>query len=221
MQRSTLIVFALLLLLIGGGVATYLVLSQRTVQPLSTGEDLRGQALFTDGEYGFSMHYPEEMLTDYTFASFYHLPASWRVNTLPEGTGTPVIAVVGYRIRSENSYPRYFDAEVRVGTSVDPKEVERCDQPALEQGEVVLPDTVIHGTTFKTFSFESAGMMQYVKGVSYRTVHNGACFAIEQLQTGSSYRDDPKSSSDVADEVLQAKFKALDAVVKTFTFVQP
>ena len=223
MSRTHLIVLLVLVLAIGIGVAFYLVHSERSAMQGNTEQtpSLTGQAIFTDGEDGFSIRYPEEYQTDDTFMTFYHLPANWRVNAAPHATGTPVIALIGYRTQSENTYPRYFDAEVRIGVSSDPKEVARCEQVGNHEGETALPDTVIGGATFKVFAFESAGMMQYLKGISYRTVHEGKCFAIEQLQTGSSYREDPMSSKDIPDTTLQAHYNALADVVKTFSFSRP
>jgi hypothetical protein len=187
----------------------------------SPGPDLTGQALFVDSELGFTIRYPETYTTDETFKSFYHLPANWRENALPDATGTPVLAIIRYRTESDHSYPRYYDAEVRIGVSSDPQELARCEVAAAEQAETPLPDVLLGGTPFKAFSFQSAGMMQYVKGTSYRALHEGKCFAIEALATGASYRDDPMSADDVPDETLDAAYRDLDAIVKTFAFVAP
>ena len=222
MQRNTLIILAVLLTLITLGVATYMVTSKQMAVPaVSGGSDLRGKSLFTDGEYGFSIIYPDTFQTDYTFASFYHLPATWRVQALSSTTGTPVLAIISYRTEHDHTYPRYFDAEIRIGASQNPKELARCEHASLEQNEKVLNDVSFGTTTFKAFSFGDAAMMQYLRGVSYRTLHKGTCIAIEQIQTGSSYRDDPASSDDIRDATLQLKYHALDEVVKTFMFATP
>lgn len=225
MSRTSLYLLVALLLLIGGSVAGFLVLSKQSVIPENSsdtaGTNVTGQALFSDGEYGFSIRYPQRYATDYTFSTFYHLPAEWRANALPEATGTPILAIIPYRIQSEHSYPRYYDAEVRIGASKDPKEVARCLVVATEQAEQQLPDVMLNGTAFKAFAFQSAGMMQYAKGVSYRTVHNGACIAVEKIAAGSSYRDDPVSSDDVPQATLDAAYTSLDAVVSAFAFTYP
>ncbi len=220
MQR-TIIVFFGVLGVIALAVVFYLVSSSGGLAPTAAISDVTGQEVFTDGEYGFMLRYPHTYEADYTFASFYHLPAAWRVNTLPEATGTPLISVIRYRIASDDSYPRYFDAEVRIGASREPKEIARCETAAAEQNEQQLPDMALGGTMFKAFSFESAGMMQYVKGVSYRTVHEGACIAIEKLAAGSSYREDSPSVNDVPDTKLDAAYASLDAIVATFAFSTP
>jgi hypothetical protein len=222
MHRTTLIALSVLLIAIAASVVIFMIVSSGALAPTATTmPTLVGQALFTDGEYGFTLHYPQELATDYTFTSFYHLPATWRANALPEATGTPILSVIGYRSASDHSYPRYFDAEVRIGASSDPREVARCEQAATEQNEQPLPDVVLGGTTFKAFSFASAGMMQYVKGVSYRTVHEGSCIAVEKIATGSSYRDDPQSAEDIPDATLDAAYASLDPIANSFAFVNP
>jgi hypothetical protein len=214
-----------LIVAIASCVTLFMVVSEhevaRPVGNATSTPDLTGQSIFTDGQYGLSIRYPAADTLDYTFATFYHLPANWRVNTLPDATGTPIVSVIGTRLQSDHSYPRYFDAEVRVGASNDPKEVARCETAAKDQNEQPLPDVVLGGTTFKAFSFEQAAMMQYLKGVSYRTVHEGNCFAIEKLETGSSYKDDPPSKADIPDSVLNADYAKLDAIVQTFSFARP
>ncbi|MGE5541204.1 MAG: hypothetical protein ACM3TU_02885 [Bacillota bacterium] len=221
-MRRTLLILIALIIVIGGGVAFLMVVSQRAAfhpNTASSTPNLAGQAIFTDGEYGFTIRYPQTYTTDYDFASFYHLPANWRSNALPDATGTPIIAIVGYRTASDHSYPRYFDAEVRIGASKDPKEIDRCEVAATDQAERQLPDTNLGGVMFKTFAFEGAGMMQYVKGVSYRVVRNDTCIAIEKLETGSSYRDDPPSAEDIPQATLDQAYQALDKVVESITFV--
>ena len=177
-------------------------------------------SIYTNGEYGFSVMYPSEALLDEVFDPLYRLPSVWRVNALPNETGTPVLNIVTYDTKSEDSYPRYFITQVRIGVSDDPEEVARCEKQASEQGESQLEDVDLNGTTFKAFSFQDAGMMQYVKGVSYRAVHEGRCVAIEKLQIGSSYRDQP-SEKDIPDESLQAEYADLDMIIRSFSFARP
>ncbi|MDB5194917.1 MAG: hypothetical protein JWO84_101 [Parcubacteria group bacterium] len=224
MNRTTLLA-VVLIVLIGVAVSFFLVHSQHmaiTSGPnATTTPNLTGQAIFSDGEHGFTIRYLQSYETDYTFASFYHLPANWRAQALATGTGTPVIAIIGSRTQSDHSYPRYYDAEVRIGASSDPKEVARCLVPATDQGEQQLPDVTLGETSFKAFSFQDAAMMQYLKGVSYRTLHNGSCIAVEKLATGSSYADDPKSKDDIPQATLDQAYAALDAVVATFAFSTP
>lgn len=188
---------------------------------VETPGDVGTFSIYTNGAHGFSILYPEDARLEEAFDPEYHVPNTWRVNALPDVAGTPILALVTFATESENSYPRYYTAQVRIGASSDPREVERCTQPAPEQGETQLADVTLGDTTFSVFSFQSAGMMQYAKGESYRTVHQGLCYAIERIAAGSSYREDPPSPEDIPEEVLEAEYAKLADIIRSFSFARP
>ncbi len=229
MNRSLTIIlgFVLLLALIAGGVAWYLVSSHQqavggAVAPVaSTTEAFTGEAIYTNGPSGFVIRYPETATVEDVFSSYYHLGTGWRANALPNATGTPVVAIVTFDTKSDHSYPRYYDSMVRIGVSSDKRELAGCLVVTKDQGETPLPDATFGGATWKVFAFENAGMMQYVRGVSYRTIHEGKCVAVEKIATGSIYRDDKPSADDIADEVLAKHYEGLDRIVQSFLFVRP
>ncbi|KND47290.1 MAG: hypothetical protein AB199_02585 [Parcubacteria bacterium C7867-004] len=225
MNRATFLTFLALILLIAGGTIWYLTSSHEKAienrQPI-VGEGAtvaEGQAIYTNGTHGFSVFYPESATVDYSFDPTYHLASTWRASALPDSTGTPVVSFIPYSVKSDSTYPRYYIAMVRIGVSEDPKEIASCLEPTKDQGETELPDRVINGTTWKAFSFENAGMMQYARGISYRSIHEEKCVALEQIRTGSSYRDEPKAE-DIDDSVLDKAYEDLDAIVAGVTFVR-
>lgn len=226
MNRLVIPLFVLALLAIGGGAAWYLIDSHndslaRLAQVASTTPDLsQGLAIYTNGTYGFTLFYPENAIVSYSFDPSYHLGTAWRAQALSDAQGTPLVAIIPYATESENSYPRYYNAMVRIGVSADPREIERCEEPAKEQGETVLPDREINGVIWKAFAFESAGMMQYARGVSYRTLREDGCIALEQVRTGSSYREGEPSPSDIPDETLDAAYAQLEEIVQSISFVR-
>lgn len=224
MNRILVLLFVLAIFGIGGAAAWYLVDSRNDafgpVPEVVLPEPNEGLAIYTNGPYGFTLFYPEAAEVSYEFDPTYHLGTAWRAGALSDVPGDPLVSIIPYAVSSEDSYPRYFNAMVRVGASADPKEVERCEKPGANEGETALPDKTINGRVWKAFSFESAGMMQYARGISYRTVHEDVCIALEQVQTGSSYREDAPSERDIADTALDAEFKKLDAIVSSFVFVR-
>ncbi len=187
----------------------------------TTPPDLSGRAIYTNEEYGFVVSYPETALLEESFTPTYHLADTWRVNASPEAAGEPIIAIVAYSTESDHSYPRYYHALVRIGASADPDEVALCERVTPDRGETPLPDRVIGGRAWKAFSFGDAGMQQYVRGVSYRQVHEGKCFAIEKIAAGSSYREDPEGPDDVPEELLAEHYEGLDSIVESFSFTRP
>lgn len=188
------------------------------VAPVQMSENLEGQSIYVSGEYGFSVRYPSSAKIEEPFSASYLVNDSWRANA--SDAGTPLIAIIPYEIKSENSYPRSYATLVRIGASTDESAVDNCEKVTADSGETVLTDKTINGTTWKAFSFGDAAMQKYVKGVSYRTVHEGACFAIEQIASGSSYREE-ESADDIAQEVLDGEFDKLEEVVDTFVFSRP
>ncbi len=179
---------------------------------------LQGFSIYTNGDYGFSIFYPATTTVSTTFDSAYILPTTWRVNALQNATGTPVIEVVGYQTKSTTHFPRYFKTEVRIGVSKDPQEIAACTK--VGNGERAMPSAAFGGATWSVFAMSDAAMMQYNQGTSYRTMHDGMCYALEQIEVGSSYRDVP-SPSDIPESVLQAHFNELDSVVRSFSFARP
>lgn len=225
MNRLVFVLFLVGIIAIGGGAAWYLVDTRNEAfgpMPIatSTPQIEEGLAIYTNGPYGFSIFYPQTAEVAYTFDASYHLGTNWRANASPDAEGSPVVAIIPYTTSSEDSYPRYFNAMVRVGASLDEEELARCEAVATEQGETVLPDRNIGGRTWKAFAFQSAGMMQYASGVSYRTVYEGRCIALEMVRTGSSYREDAPSERDIPDAVLVQEYEALQAIVESFSFAR-
>ncbi len=61
-------------------------------------------------------------------------------------------------------------------------------------------------------------MMKFLSGYSYRTIHNGIGYAVEQMKTGSIHRD-AISPKDIPDSVLDVYFDQTTAIVKSFQFI--
>ena len=180
-------------------------------------------SVYKNSEYGFEISYPGNLVATTTFNNYYHLGTAWRADALLDNngnaTGEPIVSIPVYRVNNSNngayvSYPLYYDAELRIGVSSDPKDVQTC---LLSTNETLGVSETINGINFSKFIIQSAGMMQYLEGVSYRTIRNNTCYAIEQLKTGSSYRDAP-NSKDIPDPVLGSYYNQIPDIIKTFKF---
>lgn len=173
-----------------------------------------GVSIYTNGVYGFLVSYPDGSTVEEGYDN------AWRTNSQPGEGSTPVLSITTYTTQSDSSYPRSYKTMVHVGVSENPDDVRNCLIPSVDQGEQVLPDKVIGGHTFKVFSFQDAAMMQYEKGVSYRTLFEDKCYAVEKIAHGSSYRDDPPSDRDIPDSVLDSEYDKLDRIVESFRFAR-
>ena len=185
--------------------------------PQATSTVPEGWTTYTDAAHGFQIDYPSAITPTSTFGVWYHLSNGWRAELSSDSTGTPVVAFPIFVTESPHSYPRYFDAEVRIGVSGNPADVADCTapDPYASASSTALS---INGVSFTEFPLGSAGMMQYMGGESFRTVHNGMCYAVEQLETGSSYQD-ATSSEDIPDVTLQNYYNRGLDIVKTFRFI--
>ena len=179
-----------------------------------------GWSTYTSSKYGFEISYPSPLAPTTTFASYYHLPNAWRVGAMPNSSGRAVISIPVYRLNNRLDYPRYFDAEIRIGASSNPTDVKNCYSTYGYGSPTPPTDETINGIKFRAFPLESAGMMQYLMGVSYRTVHNGVCYAIEQLKAGSNYRNPTSSPQDIPQSVLDNYYNQASAIVQTFRFTK-
>ncbi len=180
----------------------------------------RGWETYKNAEYGFQISYPNGITPETTFERYYHLPNTWRSGAVGDSTGKPIVTIPVYRITNENSYPRYFDAELRIGASADPKDVKNCFVNDQDYADRVTSSVMLNGTELTKFTMANAGMMQYIEGTSYRTIRNGACFVIEQLKTGSSYRDGPPSTKDIPEEVLNSHYNNISKILSTIWFTK-
>lgn len=175
---------------------------------------------YTNTEYGFSFSYPQGLTPTATFKSFYHLSDKWKSDDFSDtNTGVNVVVVPVFEVdnKDENKYPRYFSAEFRVGVSSDETQIKNCLISSYD--DQTTTEVTIGGTVFKKFMIEDAGMMQYLEGESYRTVHNGLCFALEKVKAGSSYRDE-ETKEIISDETLAAYYKSIDMILNSFVFTQ-
>lgn len=178
-----------------------------------------GWTAYINKEYGFRFDFPENLKSETSFKMYYNLSNKWRAGAPEESTGLPLITIPVYRIENEKSFPRYFAAELRIGVSNNPQDLERClkSDPGYTGEERDLE--IINGQIFSKFNLDNAAMMQYIKGTSYRILHNGTCFAIEQVAAGSNYSDEA-SPDDMSQEALDGYFDSIGEIVKTFRFTK-
>ena len=182
---------------------------------------------YTNDQYGFELTYPGDLQPEYKFKQYYNLPKTWRVSA-PEGdNGEAVVSIPVFRIDNQGAngsaegkpYQLYFDAEVRVGVSSSTESVADCYKTDPGYTTQKVTDVEINGLTFKKFDFSGAGMMQYVQGESYRIIHNGTCYAVEAVKTGSSYRDDSMKPG-IPDSTLDSYLIEANNIAQRFRFTK-
>ena len=178
----------------------------------------RGWKTYIDKDYNFKLQYPEMLSIEKTFTNYHNLTGTWRYGATEDSGGKSILSIVVYRVENENTYPRYFGTELRIGASNITDDLENClnyDQDIITNSPIETE--VINGITFNKLVIQDAVTMQYVEGISYRTIHNNTCFAIEQLKTGSNYRDET-SPNDIPDSELDSYYDSILEIINTFEF---
>jgi hypothetical protein len=205
------------LVLILGAAVIYL--SLQILEGRKTAESPPSQLITHVNEtYGFSVAYPKKINPEITFRKYSSLGDTWMAGASEESKGKALLCIPIFRVTNENSYPRNWNTEIRIGVTTDPIELQTFLSKSTYT-DVPPKEEIINGITFYVFPIQDAGMMKFLSGSSYRTIHNGVGYAIERIKTGSIYRDSNNSSKDIPDSVLESYFNQTLSIVNSFQFV--
>lgn len=127
--------------------------------------------IHANGEYGFSIQYPASAQVQDALPADDDRP--WRANAAVPGT-----LIVRFVTNA---------GEVRVGASGDERALGACENagPSEEAGESVT----FGNATWNTFSFDELGTEDERRVTSYRTLHDGRCFAVEAFKPYTAAAD--------------------------------
>lgn len=176
---------------------------------------------YGNATYAFTLNYPKELNAQSTFGVFHALNNNdWRYGATAAKRGTPIVEIPVIQIDNTGStkknYPLFYTAQVRVGVSNDTAQCYAKDDGYTMQ---TVTDVTINGVAFKKFIFGDAATQQYVNGASYRTIHNNKCYVIEQIQNGSSYKDDTMVGG-YSDADLARFYAETTPIVMSFKFTK-
>lgn len=167
---------------------------------------------FVSQAWGFRIDVPTGWTLRSDFRSAYLANDAWKTFAAPDSRGEPVLSLT---MPGSN---HVTDAEIRIGASRDPAEVQRCTAPpsAVVAGSAATQR--IDGVAFATFEARDAAMSHRLDVHAFRVVHGGACYAIDLLVFGVNpdvY--DPPATPPFSDA---RAFDAMRAVIRTFAFDQ-
>jgi hypothetical protein len=135
---------------------------------------------FASPDWGFSIDLPAGWQVRRGFRGGYLASDAWKTYAAPDSHGTPVIAMA---VPGSNHVTA---AEIRIGASRSPEEVARCTKPPNATRAGGAGQVTINGIRFTRFDAGDAAMSHYLDVRSYRTVHEGACYAIDLLVYGTN-----------------------------------
>ncbi len=181
-----------------------------------------GFSSYASAEYNFTMKYPTYVQVRRDFATFHEIGNNWRIYPGQANQGKPIVSFSIHSIdqgtysTAKTTYPLYFTAEVRVGVSPN---IANCYATDAGYTNQPITNVTINGTTWKRFSTNNSAMMKYTQVESYRTIHNKMCFAVEQIKSGTSYRD-VLMKPGVSDTALNGYYAVGRTIVDTFKFTK-
>jgi len=160
---------------------------------------------YDDPAQGFAIILPAGMQVRHDFQRSYLGDASWKALAGDDPHGTPVVALV---LAGSNAITA---AELRVGTGNDAAALAHClDVP--DSGMPADTQTVdLAGTSFTRFHAGDAAMSHYLRVEGYRAIHDGRCYAIDLLLTGTrpEVYDPPATPPFSQDEAMRQLHDAL------------
>lgn len=168
---------------------------------------------FVSQAWGFRIDVPSGWTLRRNFQSSYLTNDAWKTFAAPGSQGEPVLSLT---VPGSN---HITDAELRIGVSRAPAEVQRCTTPpsAMRAGSIATQR--INGVPFTTFEAADAAMSHHLTVHAFRVVHGGACYAIDLLVFGVNPQVyDPPATPPFSDAKA---FAAMRAVIQTFRFEQP
>jgi hypothetical protein len=166
---------------------------------------------------GFSIAYPIDFQTDDNYAI---TPSTdWRIGSNGE-PGQKMLTITIPRIFEPQT--NFADATLTVGKSSAQPAVANCLTPDQSDGpsgaNLNGATTTINGIAFTIFKSASAGAGSYFETTSYRTMHTGACYAVEYTIHSSQIANYP-SSYNLQPFDENEVTGVLDRMVGTFKFL--
>lgn len=157
-----------------------------------------------------SFDYPATLkLTPY-FTQQYLFQNTWTVvsNAPNNSKQKPWVElmIVNQQFKTQDLGMQTVLVSFRIASSTELANVHHCYQPKNVR---TMPDKMIDGRIFKSFSFSDAAMMKVLNAMIYRYKKNKICYSVEIL---SAY---PNANSAVIDQTVQQGNKTAQSILNS------
>ncbi len=181
-----------------------------TVSTSTQANPSSGTTAYADPNKLFSFSYPSAFTlsggsTDYV--------QDWMVNSTADGLLLVKVVVP----QSFEPKTNFGDAKFTVGTSPHPAAVSGCLAAPASGTPVQKSLVTINGVPYTRYVSSDAGAGNLYTTTSYRTVHNGQCYAIEYTIHSSNIQNYPSNSGITAFDEAKVQ-QALESIVQSFKF---
>lgn len=179
--------------------------------------------VFNSNQFGFSISYPANLKPQTTFGRTYLMDQYWTSveYNLPNKANHSIIEIpiasinLDKNLNSIANAPYYY-AAVRIGASSAPMAIKNCIISPYEPAKAYI--TKINGKIFYVLAIDDYAMGQYRKGQSYRILHNGFCYSVEFVETGSHTLGYDKQNVNKITKICHQSKKIATQIIKTFLF---
>lgn len=160
--------------------------------------------IFTNTD--FTLEYQKDVI-----AKDYNETSTWRTNTETDGGFHVGILIPGSLQPNTN----FREAKFTVGSSSDSVAITECLLPT--NGERAKGEVTINDVVFKKITLTNAGAGNYYDTTSYRTMHEGICYAVEYTIHSTNIGNySPEQNIKEFDTAFIVKI--LEDMVKSFEF---
>ncbi|MDE1874590.1 MAG: MliC family protein [Patescibacteria group bacterium] len=167
---------------------------------------------FTDFAQSYSFAYPSGLPLSGGDGSY---SVDWRQGATSSGMLLAEVVMPG----SFEPQTNFVDSRFTVGASSDPSAVATCLTSGNGDPTTTFGQTTIDGVSFAELGFGDAGAGNFYKTTSYRTVHNGECYAVEYTIHSSNIANFPPSRGISAFD-QQKVASVMDSIVHSFQFAK-
>lgn len=185
-------------------------------QPVGGAPSNPALATYTNTAYSFSLRFPKGLVV---------APGSGPWSTVARlgggpRTGKALLRITVFRVDHRDAtgpypYPRFYDSSVTVGVSTD---IAACyGSASASGGPVAAPVVSLGGHLFHKLNVMDVGGSQYTLATSYRIIHDNRCFAIDQIERDSDYRD-RYTRPGLSDADLIGYYDEAGVIARTFRF---
>jgi hypothetical protein len=169
----------------------------------------------TDSRFdgGFTISYPIDFVTDENYSI---TPTTdWRL----DANGAPGLKLLTITVpKVFEPQTNFSDATLTVGDSQSNTAIANCLTPDQSGGlSTSVATTTINGIVFSVFKFSGAGAGNLYDTTSYRTLHAGACYAVEYTIHSNQIANYPPAYN-LKQFNESAISSVLDRIVGTFQF---
>lgn len=168
-----------------------------------------GTKTYTDANKSYSIAYPSTLTLSGGGGGY---TESWRKNAGTSGMLLAKIAIPA----SLQPKTNFAGGQLTIGMSMDPQALKSCVTPA--QGEEAQANVELGSSSFSVFASSDFGAGNSVQTLSYRSVHAGACYALETNIHSMNLGNFGPEQSVVAFDQAQVQ-DMMSKMVKSFHFL--